>query len=80
MTKLTFTEQLRKIIDECGESRSQICKATGLDEGNMSRFMRLGVGLNTSSIDLLCDHLGLRLTAISKAKKRGGNSARKRGE
>lgn len=80
MKKLTFTDQLRKFIDASGQSRYQICKATGLDEGNLSRFMRLGVGLNTRSIDLLCEHLGLRLTAISKAKKRRRNNTKTKGE
>lgn len=80
MKTLTFTEQLRKFVEDSGQSRYLICKATGLDEGNMSRFMRLGVGLNTRSIDLLCAHFGLRLVATKGPKKQRANTTRTKGE
>lgn len=69
MAQRTFTEQLRRFIEDSDQSRYEICQATGLDQGNLSRFMRHGTGLNTSSIDLLCDYLGLRLVAIGVAEK-----------
>ncbi len=70
MMKRSFTEQLREFVAASGKTRYDICKATGLDQGNLSRFMRHGTALQTSSIDLLCEYLGLQLVATENGKKR----------
>ena len=80
MKTSTFTEVLRDFIEASGKTRYEICQATGLDQGNLSRFMRHGTGLNTSSIDLLCDYLGLRLVAISQTTRQNIKKPSKKGK
>jgi len=80
MAQRTFTEQLRRFIEDSGQSRYEICQATGLAQGNLSRVMRHGTGLNTSSIDLLCKYLGLRLVAIRETEKQVANKRSKQGK
>jgi hypothetical protein len=64
----SFTEQLRAAVLNADETRYQISKATGIPEGNLSRFVHGGAGLSTNSIDQLCAYLSLRLVKIGKSK------------
>ncbi len=57
------SEQLRLAIEASGQSRYAICKATGLDQGQLSKFMGGAVGLGLESVDVLCAYLGLELRA-----------------
>lgn len=65
----TVTEQLRRAVEACGQSRYAICAATGIDKAAMSRFMVNGTGLHSASIDKLCLHLGLVLKPGKPEKK-----------
>jgi hypothetical protein len=59
--KKLFSDQLRTTIDTCGMSRYAICKATGIPEPSMSRFMSGKTGLSMASVDLICETIGARL-------------------
>lgn len=66
-----FSEQFREAIDASGMSRYAICKAVGMTQGAMSRFMAGKGGLSLDTIDKLAELL--ELTVAKKPKrKRGG--------
>lgn len=57
----TVTEQLRRAVENCGRTRYQISKQTGIPASVLSRFVAGGRGLRSESFDTLCSHLGLML-------------------
>lgn len=66
-----FSQQLRDAIEASGITRYQICKGTGIDQGNLSRFMN-GGGMSVESIDQLFAFLNLTIVP-----KRAGHSRRR---
>ena len=78
----TFTEQLRRVIGECGETRYSIAQRTGIDQSTMTRFMNGTRGLSMEAIDRLFDALDLEIKPRRKARKRRSDMAslRKRGK
>ncbi len=66
------SQQLREAIDGSGQSRYAICKATGIPQSNMSRFMSGQSGLSMESLDTLCEFLGLELKPTGRTRTKGG--------
>jgi hypothetical protein len=48
-----FSDQLRRVVDASGRSRYAICKAIGLPQSAMSRFMTGKGGLSMDTLDKL---------------------------
>ncbi|MCH8748511.1 hypothetical protein IH781_02050, partial [Patescibacteria group bacterium] len=46
---MTVTERLRQAVETCGESRASISRATGVNEGILSRFVVNGDGLRSDT-------------------------------
>jgi hypothetical protein len=67
-TTNSFSDQVRAAIDNCGMSRHQLSKLTGVQESILSRFMA-GGPMQTNTIDRL-DPV-LRLTVKSRPAKGG---------
>ena len=67
----TVTDTLRRAVEQCGQTRYAISKATGIPASVLSRFVAEGRGLRSENIDRLCAHLGLRLTP---ERKRGSQA------
>jgi hypothetical protein len=65
----TLTQQLRKAIDANAMSRYAICKAIGLPESTMSRFMSRHCGLSFKTLDKLGELLGLRLVVEHRTQR-----------
>jgi transcriptional regulator with XRE-family HTH domain len=63
-----LTDQVRRAVNDSPLSRYAICKAAGIDQAVMSRFMAGKAGLSLKSLDALAEVLGLEL----KLKKRKG--------
>jgi hypothetical protein len=59
--KQRFSDQLRRAVKHSDKTCYRIAKVTGIDQGNLSRFMNHDGGLSLESIDRLCDCLRLRL-------------------
>ena len=59
----TVSEQLRKAIETCGQTRYAISMATGVPNSVLCRFVAGGQGLRSQNLDKLCAHLGLVLVA-----------------
>jgi plasmid maintenance system antidote protein VapI len=66
----TLSEQLRQIIADCGMSRYEIAKRSGVPEAALSRFFNRKTGLTTETLDRLAPALGLQLRATRPARKR----------
>ena len=64
-----MTEQLRQAIEQSGQTRYAIWRATGIDQAQLSRFMVGERGLSLDAVDRLCAHLGLELQLVHKAKR-----------
>lgn len=61
------SDQIRQLINDCGQTRYEISKATGIDQSVLSKFQRRPVGrrpvgLSMKSLDALGEHLGLVVT------------------
>ena len=65
-TKLS--DQIRDAVANCGKTRYEIYKATGIDQAALSRFLAGQRGLEMTTLDILADYLNLNL----KAPKRKG--------
>ncbi len=61
-----FSEQIRLAIDDCGRTRYQIWKETGIAQSTLSEFMAGGRGLSMANLDLLAECLGLRIVFESE--------------
>ena len=57
--RVKLSDQVRRAVDESGMSRYAICKAIGMDQATMSRFMSGGGGLSMAKLDALADLVGL---------------------
>ena len=64
--KSKLSDQLRQAIERSGQSRYAICKALGLDQGQLSKFMHGERGLSLAALDRLCAYLNLELRSKSK--------------
>jgi hypothetical protein len=62
------SEQVRLAIDASGQSRYAICKATGIDQGQLSKFMAGKLGLSLDALDVLCAYLGLEVRPVAKRR------------
>ena len=75
----SISDQLRRAIEQSGQSRYAIWKATGVAQSTLSRFMA-GEGLTLDVIDRLARHLGLNLTTgpakLTPAKPTGKRVSR----
>ena len=56
-TKLT--DQMRQIIDNCGQTRYAISKATGISEPTLARLVSGERFLSPDALDTLGEYLGL---------------------
>ena len=53
--------EVRRLIEESGETRYAISKATGITQVQLSRLMAGDVGLSLDSLEKLLHHLGYRI-------------------
>jgi transcriptional regulator with XRE-family HTH domain len=69
--RLKLSEQLRRAVDTCGQTRYAIAKATGISEATLSRFMSGERGLPMKTLDTLADYLDVNIT-IGKGRPKKG--------
>ena len=68
--RVKLSAQIRQTVDESGMSRYAICKATGIHQAAMSRFMAGTVGLSMANLDALADLLEIDVTARGRKPRR----------
>lgn len=71
MGMATVTDQLRRAVERCGQTRYAIAKATGIPASVLSRFVASGAGLRSQNFDRLCAHLGLVLVLKATKNRKG---------
>ena len=64
---ITFTDQIRSVLANCGETRYRVAKNSGLTEPQLCRFAA-GEGMSMSALDTLAEYLGLEIVVRSKGK------------
>lgn len=57
-----MSDRMRAAIEECGASRYQIAKETGISQSSLSRFVASGRGLSVEALDKLFAYLDLDVT------------------
>lgn len=66
---ITFTDQIRSALANCGETRYRVAKNSGLTEPQLCRFAA-GGGISMSAFDTLAEYLGLEIIIRKKGKDR----------
>ena len=66
-TKLT--DQMRQIIENCGQTRYAIAKATGISQPTLARLVSGDRFLSAEAMDALGEYLGLEIRVVPKTKK-----------
>jgi transcriptional regulator with XRE-family HTH domain len=70
--RVKLSDQVRQAVEASNLSRYAICKALGLAQATMSRFMNRQGGLSMDYLDALADLLDLNVTTgESRRAKRG---------
>lgn len=64
-------DDIRKAIDASDENRAQISRETGISESRLCQLMARTKGLSIEALELLADHLGLKIVAQPKRHKKG---------
>ena len=62
-------ELVRKLINESGESRYSMSKATGISQSQLTQFMGDSKGLGNEAMDKLLSHLGYEIRIVKKRKR-----------
>ena len=63
------SEQLKDAILNCGKTRYRIAQETDITEATLSKYIHGHHGLSQEPVDILADHLGLRLVADKTSRK-----------
>jgi uncharacterized membrane protein YheB (UPF0754 family) len=63
-----ITEAIKEAVRESGESLYAICKATGLNEDALSRFMRGQTSMRLDLADKLAEYLGIECRRTRRQK------------
>ena len=63
-----LSDQIRRAVDDCGQTRYRISMETGIDQATLSRFMSAERGLPMKTLDKLADYLDLNIT-VGKGRK-----------
>jgi transcriptional regulator with XRE-family HTH domain len=67
--EIGFIEQLRHAIAESGISQYRLAKLSGVQQSQLSRFMRGERGLSIEGIERICSLIGARLVVDAKPAK-----------
>ena len=66
-----LTDQLRQAIDDCGLTRYEIAKQTGIDESALAKFYNGHRGLSMDALNSLGDYLQLKIILGRRPYKKG---------
>ena len=64
-------EQIQKAIEDSDVSRYAISKATGIDQGHLSKLMAGKASISIEKLQTLLDFLGLEIIVRPKRKAKG---------
>ena len=69
--KESFSDQLRRTVEQSEYSLNTIGRETGVDKSVLSKFVRGLRGMSLESVDALVEYLELRLVADDEPKRKG---------
>ena len=69
--QIPLSDQIRKAVETCGETRYRIGKATGIAQETLTRFMSGERGLPMKTLDKLAAYLGLQIVTGRTRPKKG---------
>jgi transcriptional regulator with XRE-family HTH domain len=69
--RIKLSDQIRQTIENCGQTRYAVSKATGIAESTLSRFMTGERGLPMKTLDKLADYLDLDIIAGKRRLRKG---------
>ncbi len=70
-TQSEIAEQIRQAITKGDKSRAQISRETGVDQGQLSRFMD-GQNIRTAALEAIARSLGLEIVVRPARRQRKG--------
>ena len=68
---ISLTDQLRHAVLNCGKTQYRVAIETGLDKTTLFRFLNGERGISSEKMDILGEHLGLRIVADKPQSKKG---------
>jgi transcriptional regulator with XRE-family HTH domain len=68
---IKLSDQIRRAVEGCGQTRYAIAKATGIAESTLSRFIAGERGLPMNTLDQLADYLELSIATKSQRRRKG---------
>jgi hypothetical protein len=71
-TMQAIYEQLRKAIQSSEKTRYKLWQETGIDQGQLARFMAGGAGLSVENVEELIKALGLEIIIRPKRRQPKG--------
>jgi cyanate lyase len=74
--RIPISDQLRRAIKQCGLTRYEISKRTGIDNAVLCHFLHGRRGMSLDSIDRLGVCLGLDIRMVQKPKPNKGHKRR----
>jgi transcriptional regulator with XRE-family HTH domain len=66
---MNITETVRQAILNCGMTRYELAKRSGVTQAALSRFVHGQRGLLTTTLDRLCPVLGLELVPVKSSRR-----------
>jgi len=66
-----LTDQLRRAIDDSGQTRYRIAQETGIDESALAKFYNGHRGLSMEALNTLGEYLELTIIMRRKPKRKG---------
>ncbi len=64
--RVKLSDQIRAAVENCGQTRYAIWKATGIDQATLSRFIAGKLFISCDAMDKLADHLKLNISTEDK--------------
>lgn len=58
---MTSNDQMRKAVDNCGMSRYELARVSGVTQAALSRFIHGQRGMTLDMFDRLAPHVGAKL-------------------
>jgi transcriptional regulator with XRE-family HTH domain len=68
----TMTTALKKAIYQDSRTPAAIARASGIDKGILSRFLRDERDMTLSTADRVCGALGVDVRLVRRGKQKGG--------
>jgi transcriptional regulator with XRE-family HTH domain len=68
---MKLSDQIRRAVEQCGQTRYAIAKATGIDQSTLSRFVSGERGLPMNTLDRLADYLELTINMKNRRRRKG---------